>query len=79
VHGVSSSIVATHDYDWIGIDLQCEIVAPFRDFAGMTGEKPATPPNLVNVAPIDFLGRVKLARQRPAGSAALKERVEALF
>jgi hypothetical protein len=66
VHGVSSSIVATHDYDWISIDFQCEVVAPFWDFAGMAGEEPAAAPNLIHVATVDILGGIKLTRERPA-------------
>src|SRR6185436_9002817 len=70
------SIVAANDNERIALHLQREVVAGFRNLAGMSDKKPATPPYAFQVGAVHDGFRIKFARQRPARLATRDECVD---
>lgn len=66
MEGVETFWAAADDDDGIGVDLEGEVVAHSRNFAGVAGEEPALAPDGRQILAVDVVVAIKLAGQRPA-------------
>jgi len=64
VETANDTVFAADDDKGISVDLESKVIPRLRNFATMSGKKPATPPDPIKVGAINILSGVKLTRQR---------------
>src|SRR5258707_683941 len=70
-----SVLGADHD-NRICVHSQSKIIPRSGNLARVPGKQPPSPPNPFEIEPMDFLVKMKLARQRPARTASGQERFD---
>ena len=69
-------LVAARNDEGIRVHLQREVISGLRDFARLSGEKPARAPDAGQIVAVNLCIGIELARKRPARPATRNERFE---
>jgi len=76
VQRVQPLVVAAHDDDRVGVEVEDDVVARALHLAAVAGEEPATAPDALEVELIDPGVGLELARQRMAGLVLGEQSIE---
>ena len=76
VECVNHSVVAAHDDDRVGVDVEDDVVARPLHLAAVAGEEPSATPDALEVEPVDSRIGLEFAREREAGLVLGEQSVE---